>query len=76
MACFLVGTGVWNMLAVPAGGATYRTTLTVKLAVVAISGVAAFLHTRARTPAGLAVFGAPSGLAALAALLLGIMLAG
>jgi len=39
-------------------------------------GVTAALHARARSPAGLAIFGALTGLSALAALFLGILLAG
>jgi hypothetical protein len=48
----------------------------VKLAVVAVSGVAAFLYARARSTIGLAVFGALTGVSALAALFLGVLLAG
>lgn len=48
----------------------------VKLVVVLISGVTAALHARARGPAGRAVFGALTGVSALAALFLGILLAG
>jgi len=44
--------------------------------VVAVSGVAAALHARARSPAGLAVFGALTGISALAAVFLGVLLAG
>ena len=55
---------------------SYETTLVVKLVVVAISGVTAALHARARGAAGLAVFGALTGVSALAALFLGILLAG
>src|SRR5215831_11298906 len=40
------------------------------------SGVTAALHARARSPAGLAIFGALTGVSALAALFLGILLAG
>ncbi len=47
-----------------------------KLIVVAISGLTAVLHARARSTAGLAVFGALTGVSALAALFLGILLAG
>lgn len=54
----------------------YQTTLVVKLIVVAVSGLTAALHARARSAAGLAVFGALTGLSALAALFLGILLAG
>jgi hypothetical protein len=48
----------------------------VKLIVVVISGVTAALHARARSPAALAVFGALTGISALVALFLGILLAG
>lgn len=73
----LVGTGIWNVIAVQDKvHGSYQTTLTVKVAVVAASGVAAVLHTRAKTPAGLAIWGALTGLTALAALFLGVLLAG
>lgn len=75
----LVLTGVWNIFAVQSQinhDPGYRLTLVVKLAVVAVSGVAAALHARARSPAGLAGFGALTGLSALAALFLGVLLAG
>jgi hypothetical protein len=55
---------------------SHQATLVVKLAVVAVSGATAALHTRARSAAGLAVFGALTGLSALVALFLGILLAG
>lgn len=71
----LVATGVWNVFAVPAADGAYRTTLVVKLVAVAVSGVTALLHARARTRTGLALFGALAGLSALAALFLGILLA-
>ena len=73
----LVITGVWNIVAVRSritGG--YETTLVVKLIVVVISGASAALHARSRSTAGLAIFGALTGVSALAALFLGIMLAG
>ena len=47
-----------------------------KLVVVLISGVTAALHIRSRTPQGRAVMGALTGLSALAALFLGVLLAG
>jgi putative copper export protein len=73
----LLITGIWNIAAVRSQvTGSYRTTLIVKLVVVIISGVTAALHARARRPAGLAVFGALTGLSALAALFLGILLAG
>jgi putative copper export protein len=73
----LLATGVWNVIA-EHGKITgdYQATLTVKLVVVAVSGVTAWLHARARSRAGLAVFGALTGLSALGALFLGVLLAG
>lgn len=71
----LVATGIWNIVAEGDRGSAYRTTLSVKLVVVAASGVTAFLHARAASRRGMAVFGALTGLTALGALLLGIVLA-
>jgi putative copper export protein len=73
----LILTGIWNVIAVRSQiSGSYQTTLVVKLIVVAISGVTAALHARARSTVGLAVFGALTGLSALTALFLGILLAG
>jgi len=73
----LVLTGIWNVSAVHRSGDTaYAVTLGLKLAVVAVSGTSAWLHARSRTPLGLAVWGAVSGLSALGALFLGVVLAG
>ena len=71
----LVATGVWNIVAVdPDWGSSYGTTLVVKLVVVAASGITAYVHARSRSRRVLAVFGALTGLTAIAALFLGIML--
>jgi putative copper export protein len=73
----LVATGIWNVLAVHATWTgEYGVTLIVKIAVVAISGLSAFLHARSRSRAGLAVWGAITGVSAAAALFLGILLHG
>ena len=73
----LVVTGVWNIVAErDEVHGSYETTLIVKLVLVAVSGVTAWLHARAGTPVGLAVFGALTGLSALGALLFGVILAG
>lgn len=73
----LIITGIWNVIALRSQvTGSYETTLVVKLVVVLISGVTAALHARARGPAGRAVFGALTGVSALAALFLGILLAG
>jgi len=71
----LILTGAWNMAAESDEmSGSYRTTVIVKLAVVALSGLTAYLHTRSKSPRSIAVFGALSGLSALAALVLGVML--
>jgi putative copper export protein len=74
----LVVTGVWNILADSGDdeASGYRTTLIVKLVLVAVSGVTAFVHARSRSTVGLAVFGALTGLSALGALFVGVLLAG
>ncbi|HEU5354945.1 MAG TPA: hypothetical protein VFU65_10810 [Actinocrinis sp.] len=73
----LVATGIWNVIAErdKVSGA-YENTLMLKITLVIVSGATAFLHARARGTVGLAVFGALTGLSALAALFVGILLAG
>jgi hypothetical protein len=72
----LIVTGTWNVIAVRAQvTGSYETTLIVKLIVVAVSGLTAALHARAKTATGLAVFGSLTGISALAALFVGILLA-
>lgn len=73
----LVATGIWNVIAVRGQThGSYATTLRVKLAAVAVSGVAAWVHTRSHSPRGRALWGALTVLSALAALFLGILLSG
>jgi putative copper export protein len=73
----LIITGAWNVAAERHEvHGRYAATLAVKIAVVIASGVAAGVHARARTNAMLAVFGALSGVTALAAVFLGVLLAG
>jgi putative copper export protein len=72
----LLATGIWNLLEVDVGDRSteYQVTLFVKLTIVALSGVAAFLHSIARSRVGLAVWGALSGLSSVAALFFGVWL--
>jgi putative copper export protein len=74
----LIATGIWNVAAAAPdarNGASYRDTLLVKLVLVGVSGVTAALHARSRGTVGLAVFGALTGVSAVAALFLGVLLA-
>ncbi|HWB67361.1 MAG TPA: hypothetical protein VG708_11105 [Mycobacteriales bacterium] len=73
----LIGTGVWNIVATNdryQHDADYRHTVTLKLVVVALSGLSAYLHQRATSRGQMAVFGAATGLFALGALFVGLML--
>ena len=71
----LVATGIWNLIAVdPDWGSSYGHTLMVKLSLVVLSAVTAFLHARARSRTALAVFGAASGLSALAVVFFAVQL--
>jgi putative copper export protein len=73
----LVVTGLWNVSAVHAGQPrSWVIVLVVKIVVVALAGVAAYLHTRSTTRRGLAVWGAVTSLSSLAALVMGVFLAG
>ncbi|GAA4227464.1 hypothetical protein GCM10022254_15230 [Actinomadura meridiana] len=69
----LVLTGIWNMTSGDLSDPAQRT-LQVKLVFVVLSGVAAFLHTLAKSKAGLAVWGALGAVGALAALFFGVQL--
>ena len=74
----LVLTGIWNIVAESdkQSDPGYQTTLGIKMALVLLSGISAFLHTRAKSKSGLAVWGALAALSALGATLFGVVLAG
>jgi putative copper export protein len=71
-------TGVWNVAADSKAlhNPAWRNALIAKVAVVALSGFSAWMHTRAKGRAGLAVWGTLTGASALGALFIGILLAG
>ena len=71
----LLLTGVWNVVAEGDKGQAYERTLMVKYALVVASGATAFLHARVASRRAMAVFGALTGLTALATLFVGILLA-
>jgi putative copper export protein len=74
----LVATGIWNVTAVTysAQDTAWKTVLMVKIVVVVLAGVGAFLHQRATTRGQLALWGSVAGTASVAALVMGILLAG
>ena len=69
----LVLTGIWNVIAEPDLRSSVR--LQVKYALVVLSAVAAFVHERSKSRSQLALWGALSGLSAVAALTVGVWLA-
>ena len=74
----LLATGIWNISAVHASTATsaWKAVLMAKIVVVLVAGVAVFLHQRATSRTQLALWGSIGGLASVAALVMGILLAG
>jgi putative copper export protein len=73
----LLVTGVWNVAASPAGQPhAWRVVLGVKIGVVLLAGLAAYLHQRATSRTALAAWGAVVGVASVASLVLGVLLGG
>jgi putative copper export protein len=73
----LLVTGIWNVSAVgySSMSSPWKAVLIAKIAVVVLAGLGVLLHQRATTKQGLAVWGAVGGLASVAALVMGILLA-
>lgn len=69
-------TGIWNLFEIDLGNRStdYQVLLMFKLLVVALSGVSAFVHTQASSRALLAIFGALTGVTAIVAVGLGVLL--
>ncbi len=73
----LVITGMWNMANPPETvTSAYQMAVGIKMMLVVISGLSAYIHTRAKNPAAMAMWGAISGLSALATMYVGVTLAG
>ena len=73
----LLGTGIWNVADVSKGqSSAWKAVLMVKIVVVLLAGVGTGLHTRATSRAGLAIWGAVGALSSVAALVMGVVLAG
>ncbi len=73
----LLITGVWNVAATRRGQPSlWDMVLGVKIGVVVLAGLAAYLHQRSKSTLPLALWGAATALASFAALVLGVVLAG
>ena len=74
----LLVTGIWNITAVhySSQDSAWKAVLMAKIAVVILDGVAVGLHQRATTKGQLALWGSVGGVTSVAALVMGILLAG
>ncbi|HWU31238.1 MAG TPA: hypothetical protein VN108_00115 [Marmoricola sp.] len=73
----LIATGIWNVIAErDKEHGAYNTTLMIKYALVIASGLTAYIHAQATTKKNMAIFGALTGLTALSAMFVGVVLAG
>lgn len=73
----LLITGVWNISAVHSGQPhAWQVVLTVKVVVVILAGLAVWLHGRATSRQALAAWGAAGALFSVAAMVMGVFLAG
>ena len=73
----LIITGIWNIAAASdTNKHGYQTTLGLKMAFVALSGLGAYLHSRSTSRLVLALGGAIAAIFALVALFLGVVLSG
>lgn len=73
----LLATGIWNVSAVGDGQSTsWQVLLGVKVAVVLIAGLAAWLHGRAKSRTWLGIWGGVAALGSVTALVMGVFLAG
>jgi putative copper export protein len=73
----LLATGVWNVFAAKASQpGSWEAVLGAKIDVAVAAGLAAWLHQRSRSRAAFAAWGAVAAATSLAALVLGVLLAG
>lgn len=74
----LIVTGIWNIMAIDAKSASsaWNAVFGIKMCFVLLAGIGVFLHQRATTKRGTAIWGAVGALSSVAALCLGVFIAG
>jgi putative copper export protein len=74
----LIATGIWNVTAVhySSQDSAWKAVLMAKIVVVIVAGVATGIHQRATTRGQLALWGSVAGITSIAALVMGVLLAG
>lgn len=74
----LIATGIWNYAAIAHGEATksWNAVFGIKMVVVLVAGLGAYLHTKASSPKARGLYAGVGTLASITALVLGVALAG
>ena len=74
----LLITGIWNIstFTFKDASSAWKSVLMIKVAVVVVAGVGVFLHQRSTSRRGLAIWGSIAATASVAALVMGVFLAG
>jgi putative copper export protein len=73
----LLGTGIWNVADVSTGQSpAWKAVLMVKILFVLLAGIGTGLHTRSTSRRALAIWGAVGAFSSVAALVMGVVLAG
>ena len=73
----LIATGIWNVTSTGGGQpGSWQVVLDLKIVVVILAGVAAWLHGRVKSRRWIGAWGAVAGIASLGALVMGVFLAG
>ncbi len=74
----LVATGVWNYLAINHSDASssWNAVFGIKMLCVLVAGVGTFMHTKATSPKSRGIYAGVGALASIAALVLGVAIAG
>jgi putative copper export protein len=74
----LIATGIWNYFAVDhhAASSGWNAAFGVKMLMVVLAGLGSFMHTKATTPRSRGIYAGVASLASVAALVLGIAIAG
>jgi hypothetical protein len=74
----LIATGIWNYFAIDhqSASSSWNAAFGIKMLMVVLAGLGSYLHTKATTPRARGVYAGVASLASVAALVLGIAIAG
>jgi putative copper export protein len=74
----LIATGIWNYFAIDhqSASSSWNAAFGIKMLMVVLAGLGSYLHTKATTPRARGIYAGVASLASVAALVLGIAIAG